>query len=224
LVCMTMSEKEKRILIQRFFWGDREIYNIGKLCGIDWFDKFDAKFARDKFAYFAEDEKREAIERIIQSTSDEKFVEALNKAGYPKYMEIDRFIGERYYFNRNEGFRVADRRDLLKKEVRRALDETGQRGYFALKAMIELYKEGRWDRAFGGATWVDILSKARELGGIYPSPRDIVILKSYKIYYKTGSRRYPTHTIPEEMIPIMEMELGRWKADKLKTLGKETTT
>jgi len=216
-----MSEKEKRILMQRFFRSDREIYNIGKICGIDWFDKFEAKFTRDKYAYFAEDEKREAIDWIIRSTSDEKFIEALKRAGYPKYMEIDRFVGERYYFERNEGFKVADRRDLLRNEVRRALDETGERGYFALKAIIELYKEGRWDRAFGGATWVDVFSKVRELGGKYPSPRDVVILKSYKIYYKTGSRRYPTHTIPEEMIPTVETELEKWKANKLKSTGQD---
>jgi hypothetical protein len=46
-----------------------------------------------------------------------------------------------------------------------------------------------------------------------------VILKSYGIYYKTGSRRYPTHTIPEEMIPTIEEELEKWKANRLKSTG-----
>jgi hypothetical protein len=214
-----MSEKERRILIRRFFWRDRDIYNLGKNCGIEWFDKYDAKFTKDRYAYFADDERREAIDRIVKETSDEKFIEALNRVGYPDYIEIDRFIGERYYFDKKEGFKVADRRDLLRNDVRRALNETGERGYYALKAIIELYKEGRWDRAYGGATWVDILSKVRELGGEYPSPRDIVILKSYGIYYKTGSRRYPTHTIPEEMIPTIEEELEKWKANRLKSTG-----
>jgi len=50
--------------------------------------------------------------------------------------------------------------------------------------------------------------------GKYPSPRHLAILKSYKIYYRTGSRRYPTHTIPEEMIPIIDIELEKWKKDK----------
>ncbi len=51
-----------------------------------------------------------------------------------------------------------------------------------LKAIIELRKEGKWDRAFGGATWTDMLTKIRENGGVYPPPRDLAILKSYKIY------------------------------------------
>jgi len=57
---------------------------------------------------------------------------------------------------------------------------------------------------------VDILAKIRELGGNYPPPRDLALLKSYKIYYKTGSRRYPTHTVPEEIIPLVEEVLNQY--------------
>jgi len=53
----------------------------------------------------------------VKETSDEKFIEALNRVGYPEYTEIDRFIGERYYFDKKEGFKVADRRDLLRNDV-----------------------------------------------------------------------------------------------------------
>jgi hypothetical protein len=76
-----------------------------------------------------------------------------------------------------------------------------------------------WDRAYGGVVWTDILAKMREIGGDYPAPRDVAIIKSYRIYYKTGSRRYPTHTIPEEIIPIVKDELKRQRlvADYLTT-------
>ena len=203
--------KEREIVIKRFFWGDRTIYRIGTLAKIDWFDKFDRKFARDTYAYFSTEEKKEAIEKITRSISDNKFIEILNGLELPGYMEIDRFIGEHYFFEKGIGFSLSDKRNALKNEVKKALEETKEMGYFFLKAIIELHKEEKWDKAYGGATWVDILAKIRELGGKYPSPRHLAILKSYKIYYKTGSRRYPTHTIPEEMIPTIESELERSK-------------
>jgi len=207
---------ERRILLKRFFWRDRALYQIGKSAGLEWFNKFDGKFARDKYAYFSLDEKREAIEKIVGISSDETFIKAVNEAlklEPPKHLTIDRFVGKHYYFDKdNMSFKLEDRRDIIRKEVKGALKETGEAGYFFLKAIIELWKEGRWDDAYGGATWVDILAKIRELGGRYPSPRHVVIIKSYRIYYKTGSRRYPTHTIPEEMIPTVEEELEKFRS------------
>ena len=207
---------ERRILIRRFFWQDRVLYRIGKIAGIDWFDRFDRKFAKDIYAYFSLEEKSEAVERIVNLNSDDRFIRAINevmKLEPPRYLSIDRFIGRYYFFDsKNRCFRLEDRRDIVREDVRNALKETGKAGYLFLKAIIELWKEGRWDKAYGGATWVDILAKIRELGGKkYPSPRHIVILKSYRIYYKTGSRRYPTHTIPEEMIPTVEEVLKEWE-------------
>jgi len=173
---------------------------------------YERKFTVDEYAYFAREERKEAEEQIINMVDDVKFVDALNKVGKPKYMEVDRFIGERYFFDGNI-FEKADKRDLLRDLVRNALKETKERDYFFLKTIIKLYYEGKWDRAYGGAIWIDILSKIRELGGSYPSPRDLAILKSYRIYFKTGSRRYPTHTVPVEMIPTIEEEMEKWKAE-----------
>jgi len=130
----------------------------------------------------------------------------------PKYaLTIDRFIGEHYFYDKSAGFEPSDKRNILREEVRGALEDTKGRGYFLLKAIIDLEKEGKWDRAYGGATWVDILAKTRQLKGRYPSPRDLAIIRSYKIYYKTGSRRYPTHTVPKEMIPTINDELEKCK-------------
>jgi len=215
VILLLNKVEERRILINRFFFDDRRLYQIGKHLGIEWFDKFDTKFAKDKYAYFSLDEKREAIERIIHVSSDEKFIQAINKimeTNPPSYLRIDRFIGRYYFFDAEKRiFRLEDRRDIIREDVRGALKETRDAGYFFLKAIIELWKEGRWDKAYGGATWVDILAKIRELGGRYPSPRHLAILKSYRIYYKTGSRRYPTHTIPEEIIPVVEEVLKEWE-------------
>jgi len=204
--------EERTIILKRFFWSDRQLYQLGRLVGIEWFNMFERKFSHDQYAYFAEQEKREARKLVLGIEDDTKFVEVLNNPSVqPKYMEIDRFIGKHYFYERNIGFELSDKRNILREEVRGVLKDTKGRAYIFLKAIIDLQKEGKWDRAYDGATWVDILSKIRQLKGSYPSPRDLAIIKSYKIYYKTGSRRYPTHTVPKEMIPTIDDELEKWK-------------
>jgi len=201
---------ERRLLLQRLFYRDRDLYKIGKLAGLEWFSRFEAKFERDRYAYFADEERKEAIERIASQLPDDIFIEIVNKVfrEEERSVEIDRFIGEHYYFDLNTGLKLDNKQEELKKEIWSALEETDGRSYYFLKAIINLYREGKWDKAYGGATWVDILAEIRELKGVYPPPRDLALLKSYKIYYKTGSRRYPTHTIPEEIIPIVEEVLN----------------
>jgi hypothetical protein len=204
--------EERKIILRRFFFSDKQLYQLGRLASIDWFNMFERKFSLDQYAYFAEEERREALERVLNIEDDAKFIEALNDPSVqPKYIEIDRFIGEHYFYDRSTGFELSDKRNILRKEVQGALEETKGRGYFFLKAIIDLEAEGKWDRAYDGATWVDILFKVRQLKGSYPSPRDLAILRSYKIYYKTGSRRYPTHTVPREMMPTINDELEKWK-------------
>jgi len=213
---MSVAEERKTIL-DRFFYRDRDIHAIGKACKIPWFDKFDDKFARDTYAYFASAEKTEAIEKIAAANiSDQEFVDVLNlmrqNGSLVFYDGIDRFVGEHYFFDSEEGFRAENRQNTVRDDVKNALGELKERGCNFLQAVIDLYERGKWDRAYGGATWADILAQVRSLGGGYPSPRDLAILKSYKLYYKTGSRRYPTHTIPEEIIEVVAGALKEWKS------------
>jgi len=106
---------------------------------------------------------------------------------------------------------LENRQDNVRKEVMGALEDTKGRAYYFLKAIIELLDEGKWDKAYGGATWIDILAKIRDMKGVYPAPRDIAIVRSYRIYYKTGSRRYPTHTVPREMMDVIKEALEEWR-------------
>lgn len=217
---MEKKNKERKILLKRFFWENRRIYKLGKALRMNWFDQFDYKFYKDTYAYFADEEKKEAIEKIADSTqvSDEKFVIAFNQIELPKYSpDIPLFIGEHYYvyIDVEKGikkFKLENRQSEVRKEVKEALKDTKERGYYFLKAIIDLKKEEKWDKAYGGVPWIDLLSKIREIGGRYPAPRDLAILRSYKMFYfKTGSRRYPTHTVPEEMIKVVEKTLKEWK-------------
>jgi len=209
-----LQSEERKILLRRFFYDDRRLYRLGKASKLKWFDTFDYKFGKDDYAYFAMEEKEEALRKLVNPTevNNEKFISALNEIGLPEYRGIDCFVGKCYYFDSKGGiFKLENRQCDICKEVFGALKDTKGRAYYFLKAIIELYNEGKWDRAYRGATWIDILAKIRDLKGAYPAPRDIVLISSYRIYYKTGSRRYPTHTIPEEMIPIVDAELEKWK-------------
>ncbi len=212
--------KERNILLRRFFYNDRRLYRLGKVARLKWFDDFDYKFSKDTYAYFVAEEKEKALEELTnpEKLDDEKFISALNEVGLPEYTEIDCFIGKHYYFDIKKGiFRLEDRQGDIRKEVLGALKDTKNRAYHFLKAIIELHKESKWDKAYGGATWIDILAKIRDMRGTYPAPRDLAITRSYRIYWKTGSRRYPTHTVPEEMIDVINGTLKEMEAGEIRT-------
>jgi len=196
--------EERKLLLRRLFYSDRDLFEVGKDCGIDWFNQFEKKFAKDLYAYFSDEERKIALEKLATEPNSQAFVQAVNKVfgKKPRYLEIDRFVGEHFYFDGKE-VKLEDRREWLKEEVRKAIKETKGRAVYFLRAIISLYPDF-WDKAYGGASWDKILAAIRSLGGTYPSPRDLAILKSYGIYFKTGSRRYPTHTVPEEMIPVIK--------------------
>jgi len=209
---MELDKKTERKIILRRLFHDRDLYKIGRLAGLDWFNRFDAKFKGGEYAYFTNDEREEAIERIVSKLPDSKFIEVVNNVfkEEERFLKIDRFVGEHYYFDVTAGLKLDNKQEELKKEVWEALEITNGRTYHFLKAIIELRKEGRWDKVYGGADWWDIMAKIRELKGTYPLLPDLDILKSRKIYYKTGSTRHRTYTVPEEIIPVVEEVLERY--------------
>jgi hypothetical protein len=194
---------ERKILLKRFYYTDRALFDLGCALNIPWFQHLAPRFQRDTYAYLTAEEKLEAIDLLCKQADDTTFVSALNRVAHPDYLQIGRFVGNRYFFDGSK-FYLEDKRLGLRKNVVAVLSETDGRVAVLLRALISLYHANKWDKAYGGAAWPDILESIREIGGSYPSPRDLAILKSYKIYYRTGSRRYPTHTIPEEMITTIE--------------------
>jgi hypothetical protein len=210
------ASSERRILLKRFFYTDRSLFELGTALRIPWFERFRPKFGRDAYAYFTPEEKLEAMELLCGQPDEKTFVSALNRVEHPTYLDIDRFLGERYCFDGSK-FSQEDRRPALREDIRAVIEETRGRVAIILRAIISLHRAGMWDKAYGGATWPDILANIREKRGSYPSPRDLTILKSYRIYFKTGSRRYPTHTVPEEMIPTIEEVLSKVPPVTIKT-------
>ena len=203
---------ERKIILRRLFQYNEDLYKIGRLAGLDWFNRFEAKLKSGEYPYFTNEEREEAIERIASELPDSKFIEMVNNVfkEVERRLEIDRFVGEHYYFDVSAGLKLDNKQEELKKEIWEVLEITNGRTYHFLKAIIKLYKEGRWDRTYGGATWWDIMAKIRELKGTYPLLPDLAILKSYKIYYKTGGTRHRTYTVPEEIIPVVEEVLERY--------------
>ena len=205
---------ERRILLNRLFYDDRDFYKIGEKAGISWFDSFEKKFTQDTYAHFANEEKKESLDLIVTKPTDEVFAKIVTSVYNEKerYSDIKIFVGKNYYFDVESGVKCEDRSQDVVDRTKGVLEETKDRARYFLMAIIDLYKEKKkWDKVFRGATWEDILEKVRDLGGSYPSPRDISILKSFRIYFKTGSRRYPIHTVPEEMIPTIESILKKSK-------------
>jgi hypothetical protein len=148
---------ERKIILRRLFQYNEDLYKIGRLAGLDWFNRFEAKFKSGEYAYFTSDEREEAIERIASELPDSKFIEMVNNVfkEVERRLKIDRFVGEHYYFDVSAGLKFDNKQEELKKEIWEVLEITNGRTYHFLKAIIKLYKEGRWDRAYGGATWWD---------------------------------------------------------------------
>jgi len=42
------------MILRKLFYNDRDLYKIGRFSGLDWFSRFEVKFERDRYAYFAE--------------------------------------------------------------------------------------------------------------------------------------------------------------------------
>ncbi|MGB9760177.1 MAG: hypothetical protein ACP5H3_03810 [Candidatus Aenigmatarchaeota archaeon] len=212
------EEEEKETILERFFYADRFLFRFGTLAQIPWFERYKVRFEGNKYAYFPSDEERTEAKKIIISLPREKFIEIANKL-FLELKEKDEFhpdfrffFGEIFFFSPEEGFKIENRRDEVRKAVKKALEETKGRAYYFLKAIINLWKRKEWDKVYDGATFVNITSEIRNLKGSLPSPRDLVILKSYNLYYKHGSRRYPVHSIPKEIIDLVEEEIEKWKA------------
>jgi len=208
--------KERKLLLCRFIREEADIYNMGKELGLGSVDKYDKAYElhqkRGTYFYIPSGEKDKIIEDIASSTSDSKLVEIFARLRPRDWLGVG-FRGRFYTYEEGKGLVIGNSWDDVKQDVLEALNQVGERGYAFLKAIVELYEDGKWSGDWYGVAYSDILARMRRICGkpILPAPRDFPILKSYRIYYKSGSRKYPTHSIPEETIPAIKEALEEWR-------------
>ena len=144
--------EERRVLLSRFFGG--KLYEIGKFLDISWFNQFDEEFKSRGRVFLYGDNEKEALDLIVNSISDKKLEEVFERFE-PNLWNIESFLGKYYSFV-NGKFRIGSKHNEVRKDVLKALSETGERGYAFLKAIISLYEEGKCDSVYGGAKFSDI--------------------------------------------------------------------
>jgi hypothetical protein len=208
--------EERKILMNRFIREEVELYNVAKEIGLAIASRYDEKYLRHQksgeYFYIPSDEKNHLIEEIARSISDEMLLEIFTRLK-PRDWSGVRFRGKFYIYEEDKGLTLGDATKEIRKDVFEALNLLGERGYAFLMSIIELHEEGKWKGDFYGATYSDVLAKIRKICGklILPAPRDFPILTSYRIYFKSGSRKYPGHSIPEEIIPALKEALLEWR-------------
>jgi len=130
----------------------------------------------------------------------------------PKYVGFDVFRGYYFYYKLGDALKRECRWDEVYDNTLKALKDTKGRVKPFLKALISLYTEEKPSFMLGYSL-SKIQEKIIELEGRVRNltPVDYVVLKAYKIYYKTGSRRYPEHALPIESIPPIEKAIEDFK-------------
>lgn len=208
--------RERVLLIRRFIHEDILLYRLAKELGIDMASKYDKAYEEHlKYGYsfyIPLEERAILIEEIAKKISDEKLLDLFNEFKPEDILGIG-FRGRYYVYERGKGLRLENGWESVKKDTWEALEITEERGYAFLKAIILLYKEGKWKGDYYGARYDEVIAKMRDILGktVFPAPRDFIVLRSYGIYYKSGSRKHPTHSIPEEIIPAVEETLEEWR-------------
>jgi hypothetical protein len=98
------------------------------------------------------------------------------------------------------------------------IKETKGRAYCFLRILVDLYYKNPKPDSFYGFTFEELLKKTVEYTGSTKTiaPRDWTILKAYRIYFKTGGKKYPEHAIPIECVPAIDKALEDYKNKNIK--------
>jgi len=218
--------RERMMLLARFI-RDEDLVKIALELGLtERVTRYEESYKATKSSgsrfYLPYGERERLIEVIARRITDEKLAEVFNKLKPEDNLtDVKCFRGKYYTYYEGREFLLHGSWDEVKRDVLEALEQTKERGYAFLKAIVMLTKDMMKKRDIEycylyGPSYSNILRVMRaELGRLVaPSPRDFAILKACQIYYKSGSRRYPGHSIPLEILPAVEETLEEWKLRK----------
>jgi hypothetical protein len=213
------KELERELLLTRIL-SDGELVCVASEAGLTKYSNLCEEGSK-KSIYVSDDVKRNIIKECIKNVNDERLVEAFKKVKPRIYPEEIPFRGNYYTYFGDGNLQLKGSWGDVKKDVYEVLREGGERVYAFLKALIELTEEimKRYDVRYCyifGPDYGSILRKMREILGRFEAltPRDFLILKAARIYYKSGSHRNPTHSIPLEIIPAVKEVLEGWERSK----------
>lgn len=222
---------QERVMLLARFMKDEDLVQIALELGLngrvaEYRERYEEAKKRGLSFYLPSEERERLITEIAEKTADDKLVEIFNKLKPSDHLtDVGCFRGKYYTYYEGKELLLHGSWDEVKRDVFEALEQTKERGYAFLKAIIALTKEILEKRDIEycylfGPSYSDILKAMRaELGRfVTPSPRDFAVLKACQIYYKSGSRRYPGHSIPLEILPAVEEALKEWKLKKTITL------
>jgi len=213
-----------RMMLLARFMRDEDLVEIALELGLtecvaEYRERYEAAKRSGSRFYLPYGERERLIEAIARKITDEKLAEVFNRLKpEDRLTDVRCFRGKYYTYYGGGEFLLRGSWDEVKRDVFEALEQTKERGYAFLKAIITLTKVMMKKRDIEycylyGPSYSDILRVMRaELGRfVAPSPRDFAVLKACQIYYKSGSRRYPGHSIPLEILPAVEEALEEWK-------------
>ena len=195
--------KEKTSLLMRIYWPE-DIFKIGKELEISYFEQFSNWWKIDHY---------QGALQIAKILNDEDLVRTVS-SHTPRYLSLGGFHGKYYTFDESKGLRIEGSWEFIRKNIKRALEEWGEKTYGILKALIN--KGGK-------ASYFDIIEEIRNVLDYEYIPSFLLPrLKPLGLVFKTGSNKYPDWTIPSEITPIIREELEKYEKTRIKKPIKRT--
>jgi hypothetical protein len=179
--------REKIALLMRLFWLET-LFKIGQQLRIHYFDQF---------SYYWNINHYQAAVEIAKSIDDEQ-LSRLARENPSKYeLSLGGFQGN-YYTATEKGLVTLESSwPKVRENAKRALQRWQVSAYGALQGISN----------FGGeTTYWKLLEEAERLGARI-SPYLLRRLEALKLLFRTGSNRYPTWTIPPEIVLPVKVEL-----------------
>lgn len=180
---------ERALLLSRYFDLDK-LYDIAQELDID-LKETNEEVNRWPIAV-----------KVAKSCTDEQLLTYWHDHISPS---IRWFRGQWYTVTQDGQLRLEGSVEELKRDVQRALQQGGWKTYAFLKVLVE---------HDGTAEFKTIAREMEQFMDerVWPT-YSLSILKKFGLVFDTGSRRYPTKTIPGEMLPIIKHELENFKEE-----------
>jgi hypothetical protein len=178
--------------------------------------KYENHLVRGASFYMNYNDRRELTKEVAKEVDNKTLAGLLNNTP-PRYdlTGLEIFRGKNYTYIMGGELKLECRWDEIYNETIEVIEKTKGRAYSFLNAIIFLYKideTQKYNYSYGPSlAEVQSVIRSNEGKPVMLAPQDYVLLKAYRIYYKSGSKRYPGHTVPLEIIPPVEKALNDWR-------------